>query len=345
MMLAMTTLGLHQGGSAAQDSEPRPDDYRGSLPARLAPDLIRECSRIDAVRGVLHTAGEWLAIVLAAALCERFWQNPWCYVLTVAYIGGRQHALFHLAHEGTHYHLFKNRRVNDWFADLFLAWPCLHSVPLYRQRHFGHHRNIGTLDDPHIKETYARNPNGWRFPKSPLRLAGWLLYRLSGLSFPRYLRAFASGFFKASSRRLVLVKVFYYAVLCLGISLLRGWGYVLFYWVIPLATWTPMVRDLRLAAEHFAIGGEADTMGRRSRTVLPGVLGRVFICSKNTFMHSEHHDYPSVPFYHLPRIHREMRGDARLSERLHLTIGYWRVLGELAGRLGRAPRASSIADA
>jgi len=327
-MFSMTTASQTQSPDA---DAPRPDDFAGKIEQRIAPQRVRELSRIQPWRGVLHVLGEWLMIALAITVCERVSFTVWVYPLVVAFVGGRQHALFHLAHEATHYHLFKNRALNDLFADVFLAWPCLHSVPLYRKRHFGHHRHIGSLDDPHIEETYRKSPTEWRFPKTRRGLALWLLRRGSGLTFPAYLKGFLRGFPKASSPFLLLVKVAYYLLALFLIGWLGGFRVVCLYWLVPLATWTPMIRDLRLAAEHFAIDGKDDPLGSESRTVLPTLLERIFVCSKGTYFHSEHHDYPSVPFYHLPRLHREMCEQPQLAARLHLVRGYFRVLRQLSG--------------
>jgi len=63
------------------------------------------------------------AIVAAIYLCERFW-SPLMYLLAIAIIGARQHALLILMHDGVHYRLFRNRRLNDCVSEL-LAWPHL----------------------------------------------------------------------------------------------------------------------------------------------------------------------------------------------------------------------------
>ncbi|WP_394821536.1 fatty acid desaturase family protein [Pendulispora albinea] len=327
------------GAGVLAGEERRPDDYHGTIADRVPPERIRELSRIDQTRSVLHSAGEWVLIAAAIALCERV-GSIWLYPVTVAFLGGRQHALFHLAHEATHYHLFRNRKVNDVFGDVVLAWASFHSIPLYRKRHFGHHRNIGNIDDPHIAETYQRSPTEWRFPKTRGALALWMLRRLTGLTFPRYMRAFVRGFTHAPSRGYIAFKIAYYAAMFGAITALGGWRIWLLYWIVPLATWTPMIRDLRLAAEHFGIDGEEDLIGGKSRTVLPSVLGRIFVCSKGTYFHSEHHDYPSVPFYHLRRLHEEMRDNPRLLPRLHLTMGYGRVLAQLSAA-SSSPRAEA----
>jgi fatty acid desaturase len=322
-------------------NEERPDDYHRALAERLPVERIRALSELEEVRGLFHVALEWTAIGGAIWLSEATGARFWMYPIVVAFIGGRQHALFHLAHEATHYHLLRNRRWNDWVGDFFLAWPCLHSIPAYRRRHFGHHRSIGTLDDPHISETYSKNPTDWRFPKTPTSLTGWLLRRLAGLSFPRYLRGFARGFPSAPSRAFLALKTSYYLGLLVAVGVTQGWRVLLLYWVVPLATWTPMIRDLRLAAEHFAIDGAEDLLGSQSRTVLPTFLERVFICSKGTYFHSEHHDYPGVPFYNLRKVHEEMTARPSLERRLHLTHGYWRVLAELGARAGADARQAS----
>ena len=90
------------------------------------------------------------------------------YLLTVAFIGARQHALLILMHDGVHYRLFRDRRLNDWTAEIILAWPNLISARAYRRNHFAHHRYLNTAQDP----DWARRQGdlSWVFP---MRFGGW----------------------------------------------------------------------------------------------------------------------------------------------------------------------------
>ncbi|MHB1955813.1 MAG: fatty acid desaturase, partial [Sulfobacillus sp.] len=166
-------------------------------------------------------------------------------VAAILFIGSRQQALYHLTHEATHYHLFRQRWLNDWGAEILLAWPCLHSLRVYRIRHFGHHRNIGTVDDPHINETYKGGAE-WRFPMSRLQLARILTWTLLGGTFPGYLRSFFKSFkaYRPGGWPLT-ARCLYYVLAAMTISLFHLWAIVALYWLLPLATWTSAIRRFR----------------------------------------------------------------------------------------------------
>src|SRR5262245_53030327 len=100
----------------------RTDSYDGDVPARLATSVIREVSAIDPLRSTVAIAAEWVGIILAVVLYQRF-GHPIFLPLVIMWIGARQHALAILMHEGTHYLLFKNRRLNEVVAELFMGWP------------------------------------------------------------------------------------------------------------------------------------------------------------------------------------------------------------------------------
>src|SRR5689334_4224564 len=80
------------------------DDFVESLPDKPSADAVRALSRISPLRGLAAIATEWLLIFTAIALCRRFW-HPLLYVLCVAFIGARQHALLVIGHDAAHFTL------------------------------------------------------------------------------------------------------------------------------------------------------------------------------------------------------------------------------------------------
>src|SRR6202158_5461017 len=122
-------------------------DFAGSIPIKLSKEELADLSRINPLLSWLHIAAELSAIIAAIYLCERFW-SPLLYLLAIAIIGARQHALLILMHDGVHYRLFRNRRLNDWTAEVILAWPNLICARAYRRNHFAHHRFLNTAQDP-----------------------------------------------------------------------------------------------------------------------------------------------------------------------------------------------------
>jgi fatty acid desaturase len=324
-----------------------PKAHRVMLPRRVAgraaasriePSRLRALSRVQPVRAALHIALEWTAILAAAWLCWSHW-HPALYVLCVAFIGARQHALLVLMHDGSHHRLFPDRRVNDWIGEIFLAWPFVaFSMQSYRRSHFAHHRYVNSDRDPDWVR--KQNPE-WEFPKGRIALARVLLASLFGGGVLRQIRyareiggkrsvseAPATGAGRALRTARVVFLVLLAAVI-LGGGLLVP--FVLF-WVVPFATWTQLVLHLRSIAEHFALERDPrDDLYGGTRNTFANAFDRVFIASKNVGLHLDHHLYPSVPFYRLPELHALLLQDAGYRASAHHTAGYWRVLCECIG--------------
>jgi fatty acid desaturase len=68
------------------------------------------------------------------------------------------------------------------------------------------------------------------------------------------------------------------------------------------------VQYMRLICEHSGAIGEHPDFAR-TRSTQPGPLGRFFVLPHHIGHHIEHHWYPSVPWYNLPRLHLALRGD------------------------------------
>ncbi len=154
-------------------------DFSGNIPVKLTKEELTELSKLNPFLSWLHIAAEWGAIVATIYLCERYW-SPLLYILAVAIIGARQHALLILMHDGVHYRLFRNRRLNDFVSEVVLAWPHLVAAGPYRKNHIAHHRYLNSEKDPDWKR--KQNDPAWIFPK-PASDLGRLLFRdVSGLN-------------------------------------------------------------------------------------------------------------------------------------------------------------------
>ncbi len=84
-------------------------------------------------------------------------------------------------HEGTHYLLFKNRRLNAVVSELFLAWPLFITTQTYRGGHFAHHRHVNTEEDPDLMRK-QRSASEWEFPTSWGALVALLAKDVLGLN-------------------------------------------------------------------------------------------------------------------------------------------------------------------
>ena len=126
-----------------------------------------------------------LSFSAPSALVHVF-SNPVTWLLALLVIGNRQHALAILGHDGTHFTLSHDRRLNDFLTNLFAFWPIGLTVSGYRALHFRHHKHTGTEDDPELGHKRSRSPQ-WDLPAKPSRILKYAALDIVGGSFPDYL--------------------------------------------------------------------------------------------------------------------------------------------------------------
>ena len=78
-------------------------------------------------------------------------------------LGNRQHALALLGHEGTHYAIHKNKRINDAISDVLGMWMVGLTTSGYRNIHFEHHKHLNTDRDPELMHRSSKAPQ-WDLP-------------------------------------------------------------------------------------------------------------------------------------------------------------------------------------
>ena len=305
------------------------DDFDGAIPIKLTRQELRELSDLSPIRSTFHIVAEWTLILTAVCLCQHFF-NPVVYLLTVAFIGARQHALLILMHDGVHYRLFRDRRLNDWTSEIILGWPNLISARAYRKNHFAHHRYLNTAQDP----DWARRQGdaSWVFPMRWRPLAMLLIRDLSGLGAIFYLMLVRTLLSRDAgvSRGFLAARYGFYAAVVLMFAWLGALHLLLIYWFVPLFTWLIVIFRVRSIAEHSAIEGRANAYAQ-TRSTRASLLDHVFVAPKNVNYHIEHHFYPSVPFYRLPELHRVLMSKSDFKDSVHLTRSYLGVLRECLG--------------
>ena len=98
---------------------------------------------------------------------------------------------------------------------------------------------------------------------------------------------------------------------------------ILLFWIIPYATLYQTLNRIRLSTEHFNI---TDVNLFKTRSVIPSVIEKFFFTPYNLGYHVEHHLYPSVPFYNLPKLHEILMKKADYKENVIVHTSYIRVL-------------------
>ena len=105
----------------------------------------------------------------------------------------------------------------------------------------------------------------------------------------------------------------------------HGWIYF-FFWVLPAVTALQVILRIRGVAEHAGYQPGPDQR-LNSRTVVNPVQTFLF-APHNVNYHIEHHQYPGVPFYNLPKLHRLMMQHRLIPEK-NLYFGYGQVIRDI----------------
>jgi fatty acid desaturase len=297
----------------SDDATDHPHRPAARIPVRLSVARLRELSRIDGGRALQAVFVDWLCI--AAAITVALGVDHWLTTaLAVVVIGARQHALTVIAHDAVHFRFLHNHRLNDWLADLLVAWPVFISVRLFRTVHAPHHRFIGEDGDGNRRAWRTHTTEGhlrpeWSFPKSPLGLLVTLLRRAALLTGVIWiLRGLIAPFVLRRPAVELLARTAYYALAVAALTLLERWPEFLTLWILPYCTWHIAAQYTRLICEHSG-RISAQTGFELTRSTVPGALGRFLVLPRNIGYHLEHHWYPSVPWYNLPQLQAALRED------------------------------------
>lgn len=303
----------------------RPSDL--FTPEEWAP--LRSRSRGLGLLLVLHC---WVVIAVAVA-AGVIW--PILIPISVAVIGTRQLGLAILMHEAAHGGLSPGRRLNDWVGQWLCAVPVGASLTAYRPYHLAHHKYAQQPEDPDLVLSAP-------FPVSRASLRRKITRDLTGQTFFKQRVLFAFKAF-ASRRdedlaegavvtgRSVAPFLLFNAGLLLAAVLAGVWWAYLVLWLLPLATWFPMVTRLRNIAEHACVEGSATDPYRAARTTRASWWERALIAPYWVNFHAEHHLFMWVNSYRLPALHKALQ-DKGVLARMEVAPGYVAVLREAAGR-------------
>jgi len=266
----------------------------------LDKDILPGLSRRTALPWLRDAALDWAIIVGALGVAHLFF-NPVTWPLALLIIGNRQHALAILGHDGTHFTLSHDRRLNDYLTNLLAFWPLGLTVSGYRTLHFKHHKHTGTEDDPELGHKRTRTPQ-WDLPAKPSRILKYAAFDIVGGSFPDYLIILKYSKPDKASEYRPLLCCHAVAITLFAASGLWGCGLL---WYAGLATTFMMSFRLRLWLEH---QGTPET-----HRVYLNFWQAALLAPHNAWHHWEHHKYPTVPYHRLPQARQRLSGPAILT--------------------------------
>jgi fatty acid desaturase len=268
------------------------------LPAERSRALHRPSTtglvRLAAFAAIYVLAVAWIVLI------EPSRGTLWALACVPAYVAAAAslHGISLFTHEAVHGVLSPNRVLNRLLGAV-CAWPVLQNCSAYRVLHLKHHAHVGQAGDPDHYDNYTR--------LRPLVFAmhwGRLL-----LGYPAYIVAIPIlGFLRGSAADRVAIVAELMAVGGLLTMVLRmelpTWALV-HSWLIPMLVINTMV-NIRGMSQHTLLEHESDPI-RGTRTILTNRVTQWFMCNEN--FHLEHHLFPGVPWYHLPALHEELKGD------------------------------------
>ena len=305
---------------------PRPAARSGDAAARriLSAEELRPLTRLSNLRSAAAVAQTVAMIAAAVAFGVWMWPSPWV-LLSLLVVGVQQHGLFILAHEAAHYRLFTDRAANDGIGCLIGMAGGI-SMRTYRVIHRLHHNNLYGDEDPDTA-IHGGYPRGvaylWR--KLGQDAIGWNAWKTYAYFFGapainddtnRAARPLddTSPQLRAAARRdrwRVVAFQLAMPVLCLALGGSKGLAQYAALWLLPMLTVLQPILRLRAILEHGAVTDVSSPLkaARTNRTGggLGNAIGRAILFPHHVNYHLEHHLYPAVPHYHLPRLHRLLR--------------------------------------
>jgi len=270
--------------------------------SRLETAELRALSRRSLFPWLSDALIDWL-VIGAAINVFQLWPNPATAIAAVLVVGNRQHALAILGHDGTHYTICRNARLNDFLTNLLCFWPLGLTVSGYRALHYAHHKHTGSEQDPELGHKRMRAPQ-WDLPNMPSRILLYALLDLIGFSLADYL--IVVRFSKPARRREYVPLALFHIIAASALLAYGGWKAAAI-WYFCLPTSFMMFFRLRLWLEH---QGTGDTQ----RIALDRWQGAI-LAPHNAWHHWEHHKYPTIPYNRLPAARQLLKGPAALTAR------------------------------
>ena len=291
----------------------------------------REAFSTEEIRNlrVIRTHRAWLTLLVnygliaASMALVAYLPNMFTVVLALFIIGARQLGFAVVMHESSHYTLFENRKFNDFVGNWLAGYPVYLSADMYRAHHLEHHAKTWTDADPDL-------PLAKAFPVSKASMARKILRDLSGITGLKQLvgttylvvkvvrgESVDAGTLPMRLERGRAIRMSFGTLLTnlILFGVLWALGHPMLYilWFGAWMTTNKFVARIRSIAEHAVVPNPSDPIGQ-TRTVLAGLLERLFIAPNGVQYHLEHHLLMTVPHYNLPEFHAMLRERGLLEE-------------------------------
>jgi len=274
-------------------------------------------------KGLALVAHCWATIFAAGAMAV-IW--PITIPLAIMIIGARQLGLGILMHDAAHGALHPNLKVNDWVGE----WLCSPALERYRRYHLAHHKFAQQSEDPDLVLSAPFPITRTSMRRKVIRdLTGQTFFKQRfGAAFDRVKKSksFGAGCKEIADEAVRQRRFLIGNLAGLLVLSLAGYGWTWFVlWMLPMATWYPLVTRLRNIAEHACVAKNEPDPLRHARTTKASWIERLLIAPYYVNYHCEHHMFMHLPCYSLPRAHKILKRNGVLP-RMEVRSGYFEVL-------------------
>jgi fatty acid desaturase len=273
--------------------------------------LMSELTTVSRWRSIAACVLLWAVILGVATAGALVLRTPEWYLAIplLVVITGLQHHLLIIAHDGSHGLVHPSLRINDLAVDFFCAVPFVSILRFYRTYHLLHHKHQGTDEDSEVKFYRTQFFDDCRrglVPYWKLFLADFL--GLAPITMLIFYMGLVRGWVKEKRvdplglRDLLLFALFWGPVVYAAVHF-DVWRELLIFWFAPLLLLGPLFKT-RGYGEHTLYEGEDEYLRTWTHQVNP--IEKFFIFPLNIGYHLEHHLFPRVPWYNLPRLRKAL---------------------------------------
>lgn len=262
-----------------------------------------KCEEISFIKWFRAWLLDWALIILTFGSFYQLNFAWWAWFPFLLIMGGLQHRVGILAHEGAHGLIARSSFWNDFWA----TWGCF--VPLgmsfqgYKRFHSKHHAFVGTDTDPERIHTQDLKLGQWEIPIAPLTLGRYILTDFLGGGIPHLAKA-AQLTQPSSWQEAIKVPIFH--TLLFFLFYIHGLWWITPLWFLSLVTGFWVWFRLRMFTEHVLAQGQTTT----NKLKLKGWENALafFLLPHNTWEHDKHHHNSQIPYYNLT-LYRSNSGD------------------------------------
>ncbi|MEM8581549.1 MAG: fatty acid desaturase family protein [Pseudomonadota bacterium] len=280
------------------------DWYATKIPRKRLKELMRRSDRPG-----LINYGIWMGCVLFfGALLVATWGSWWAVPVAIVYgvfYGSGADSRWHETGHGT---VFKTPWLNDVFYQI-TAFMSLRNPNLWRWSHTRHHTETVVVGrDPEI--AFPRPPSLWQWALNLLYIPALLkeLGKMVQLSVGQLTEAEKTFLPEPEWPKTFLASRIQLAILAGVVLLSLALQSFLPVMLIGLPSfYGSWLHHLLATTQHAGLAEDIPDHRLNSRTVYLNPFFQ-FIYSNMNY-HVEHHMYPMVPFYALPALHEEIKGD------------------------------------